>query len=324
MFIIKYIYRHYFFNDISFEKVAFGYGFELVATYELQNIGVQWSNFNSNPYVMRNSFSMMTICLIMLLDAVIYMILAWYIETVWPGEYGISRPWYFMFTLSYWTGEKSKPFKTSGRFSFFNFNWLYDSKQKIILEEEKLSENLLTTNNESVEEIENENDLVPGVVINKLNKVYTRGNNHALKGLSVKFYQNEITAFLGHNGAGKSTTMHILTGLYRPTTGSAHINGLSISESMNKIRKSLGFVPQHNILFPLMSVSEHLWFYARLKGMARADTLDETEKMLKDTGLEVKRDEPSKNLSGGMQRKLSGKFFRYKWIVSTKNRNYIS
>lgn len=255
---------------------------------------------------MRNSFSMMTICLIMLLDAVIYMVLAWYIETVWPGEYGISRPWYFMFTISYWTGEKNtKLFKKSDRFSFFN--WLYDTKQKIILEEEKLEENLLT-NNESVEVIENENDLVAGIVIDKLNKVYTRGNNHALKGLSVKFYQNEITAFLGHNGAGKSTTMHILTGLYRPTTGTAHINGLSISQSMNKIRKSLGFVPQHNILFPLMSVSEHLWFYARLKGMARTDTLDEMERMLKDTGLVSKRDEPSKNLSGGMQRKLSGKF----------------
>ena len=271
-----------------------------MATYELQNIGVQWSNFNSNPYVMRNSFSMMTICLIMLLDAVIYMILAWYIETVWPGEYGISRPWYFLFTPSYWgMGVKNK--RSAGN----KTSWFYDTKQKIILDEEKLEEKNLV-NNDSVEEIENESLLVPGIEIKKLNKVYSRGNNHALKGLSVKFYQNEITAFLGHNGAGKSTTMHILTGLYRPTTGTAYINGLSITDSMNKIRKSLGFVPQHNILFPLMTVSEHLWFYARLKGLPRSDTLDETEKMLQDTGLEAKRNEPSKNLSGGMQRKLSG------------------
>ena len=90
--------------------------------------------------------------------------------------------------------------------------------------------------------------------------------------------------------------MHILTGLYRPTTGDATINGLSINKSMNKIRKSLGFVPQHNILFPLMSVEEHLWFYARLKGLDRESTLNEMEQMLNDTGLESKRNEPSKNL----------------------------
>jgi len=282
--------------------VAFGYGFELVATFELQNIGVQWSNFYSSPYAMRNSFSMSTICLIMLFDAVVYMFLAFYIETVWPGEYGIARPWYFLFSLSYWFETSNSKSKRSSWFK----NCFYDSKEKIILdEEEKLKKEDEIITNDSIENIENESDLQAGIEINKLNKVYTRGNNHALKGLSVKFYQNEITAFLGHNGAGKSTTMHILTGLYRPTTGDATINGLSINKSMNKIRKSLGFVPQHNILFPLMSVEEHLWFYARLKGLDRESTLNETEQMLNDTGLESKRNEPSKNLSGGMKRKLS-------------------
>lgn len=295
---------HKFLASMS-STVAFGYGFEIIATFELQNIGAQWSNFNSSPYSMRNSFSMGTICLIMLFDACVYMFLAWYIETVAPGEFGIPKPWYFLFTTSYWTGNYVKVDKKSFINKIFK-NWFYDSKEKIILEEEKIHESLLNQLDNSVELIENESDLTAGIEINKLNKVYTRGNNHALKGLTLKFYQNEITAFLGHNGAGKSTTMHLLTGLYRPTTGSAFINGLSISDSMNQIRKSLGFVPQHNILFPLMSVQEHLWFYARLKGLDKQSTLDETERMLADTGLENKRHEESKNLSGGMQRKLSG------------------
>lgn len=175
-----------------------------------------------------------------------------------------------------------------------------NSKQRIILEEEaKKSE----TPSDSIENVDN--SLKVGIEIEKLNKVFSRGNNHALKGLSLKFYQNEITAFLGHNGAGKSTTMHILTGLYMPTTGTAKINGLSITKTMTEIRKSLGFVPQHNILFDLMTVREHIWFYSRLKGLDNLSALDEMKQMLHDTGLEPKRNELSKNLSGGMQRKLS-------------------
>lgn len=132
---------------------------------------------------------------------------------------------------------------------------------------------------------DNQEESTSGIRINKLHKVYSRGNNHALKGLSVNFYENEISAFLGHNGAGKSTTMHLLTGLYKPTSGTAKINNLDITHSMDVIRKSLGFVPQHNVLFPGMTVKEHLWFYARLKGLATDLTKTEIEKMLEDTGL---------------------------------------
>jgi ABC-type multidrug transport system ATPase subunit len=106
-------------------------------------------------------------------------------------------------------------------------------------------------------------------------------------------------------GAGKSTTMHILTGLYSSTVGTATINGLDIATDMNKIRRSLGFVPQHNVLFDDMSVIDHLWFYARLKGLPSQATMKEIEKLLFDTGLQHKRHECARNLSGGMQRKLS-------------------
>ena len=99
--------------------------------------------------------------------------------------------------------------------------------------------------------------------------------------------------------------MHLLIGLYKPTVGTAFINGLGITDSMDTIRKSLGFVPQHNVLFDNMTVKEHLWFYARLKGLGRNATKQESEKMLDDTGLRNKRNDLTRNLSGGMQRKLS-------------------
>ena len=138
-----------------------------------------------------------------------------------------------------------------------------------------------------------------------MHKVYSRGHTHALKGLSVRFNRDEISAFLGHNGAGKSTTMHILTGLYTPTKGTARIDGLDIRTHMNDIRHSLGFVPQHNVLFSNLTVREHLWFYARIKGLSSKQCRDETRKLLEDTGLTDKRDERAKSLSGGMKRKLS-------------------
>lgn len=162
----------------------------------------------------------------------------------------------------------------------------FDSKQKIIQEEEAREAAQRQKESESVEKpIDfDQLEMRAGIRIDRLHKVYSRGNNHALKGLSVNFYENEISAFLGHNGAGKSTTMHLLTGLYKPTSGSAKINGLDISQSMDEIRKSLGFVPQHNVLFPGMTVREHLWFYARLKGLGKDSTKKEIEKMLEDTG----------------------------------------
>jgi len=80
-------------------------------------------------------------------------------------------------------------------------------------------------------------------------------------------YQYQVTALLGHNGAGKSTTMSILTGLFPPTSGTAVVNGYDIRTDIECVRMFLGICPQHDVLFDLMTVQEHMWFYARLKGM---------------------------------------------------------
>jgi ABC-type multidrug transport system ATPase subunit len=99
-----------------------------------------------------------------------------------------------------------------------------------------------------------------GIEIKNLSKFYK--NKMALKNLSVTFYRNTITAFLGRNGAGKSTTWSILTGLLPPSTGTAFIDGHDILTDIKFIRKRLGFVPQHNILFDRLTVKEHLEFFS--------------------------------------------------------------
>ena len=91
------------------------------------------------------------------------------------------------------------------------------------------------------------------------NKTYVE--RRAVDNLSFDAYQGQITGLLGHNGAGKTTTMSVLAGLFPPTSGTALINGLDINTNMDDIRKHLGICPQHNVLWDMLTVTEHLWYF---------------------------------------------------------------
>lgn len=94
----------------------------------------------------------------------------------------------------------------------------------------------------------------------------------------MKLFESQVTALLGHNGAGKSTTMSILTGLFPPTSGTAVVYGHDIKTDIEGVRKSLGLCPQHNVLFDQLTVEEHMWFYGRLKGMGKDEIRKEIER----------------------------------------------
>uniref|UniRef100_A0A7N6FL20 P-type phospholipid transporter n=1 Tax=Anabas testudineus TaxID=64144 RepID=A0A7N6FL20_ANATE len=244
-------------------QVAFGFGTEYLSRYEEQGLGLQWNNIQTSP-LEGDEFSFLTSICMMGLDTLLYAVLAWYLDNVFPGQYGIGRPFYFPLLPCYWLNTVAP--------SFF--------------EAEPA-------------------DLVKGVCIQNLVKVFSSCSRPAVDGLSISFYESQITAFLGHNGAGKTTTMSILTGMFPPTSGTATIYGKDIRTDMDTIRLSLGMCPQHNILFQHMSVAEHILFYSLLKGRPIAEAEEEVENMLQDLGLPHKRDELIQNLSGGMQRKLS-------------------
>uniref|UniRef100_A0A4W6D283 P-type phospholipid transporter n=1 Tax=Lates calcarifer TaxID=8187 RepID=A0A4W6D283_LATCA len=264
--------------------VAFGFGCEYFALFEEQGVGIQWSNLLASP-LEEDSYNLTTSICLMLFDAVLYGVMTWYIEAVFPGQYGIPRPWYFPFTRTYWCGEKenkniSTPLSKKGNAEGTNPN------HSVCIEEEP-------------------GHIDPGVYIENLVKVYSHGNKLAVDGLSLRFYEGQITSFLGHNGAGKTTTMSILTGLFPPTSGTAYILGKDIRTELSTIRQNLGVCPQHNVLFSMLTVEEHIWFYARLKGLPEEKVKAEMEQIVNDVGLPHKRKSRTSTLSGGMQRKLS-------------------
>ncbi|KAL9951119.1 hypothetical protein ACROYT_G043723 [Oculina patagonica] len=285
---------------------SFGVCCSYLARYEEQGVGAQWSNMFSSP-VEGDGFSLGYAMGMMMIDAVIYGILTWYIEAVLPGQYGIPRPWYFPFQKSYWfevankkvlevdaSGNERRSSQSAGRGAVSYRSWTTGMDEVAFQDFER---GCVT---------EKEPTHLPlGCSIKNLVKIYKDGNKLAVDGLNLNLYQGQITSFLGHNGAGKTTTMSVLTGLFPPTSGTAIINGHDIRKDIDLVRKSLGICPQYNVLFGNLTVSEHLWFYASLKGMAKSDIPDEIERFLKDVGLENKRDELASCLSGGMKRKLS-------------------
>uniref|UniRef100_A0A4W3HE36 ATP-binding cassette sub-family A member 1-like n=1 Tax=Callorhinchus milii TaxID=7868 RepID=A0A4W3HE36_CALMI len=258
--------------------VAFSFGCENFSFYEVQGIGIQWSNINISAQE-GNRFSFLVSMLMMLLDAFIYWLLVLYIEAVFPGQYGIPKPWYFLVTKSYWCGSSSQ------------------NKEELTFQGKQDEDNVF---------IEPQpHNLKLGISIQNLVKIYKTGKKIAVDGLSVNFYEGQITSFLGHNGAGKTTTMSILTGLFPPSSGTAFIYGSDIRTAIDSIRKDIGFCPQYNVLFDQLTVEEHIYFYACLKECSSKEVEEEIDRMINDVGLPNKRKDLVKNLSGGMQRKLS-------------------
>nr|XP_045238869.1 retinal-specific phospholipid-transporting ATPase ABCA4 isoform X1 [Macaca fascicularis] len=272
--------------------VAFGFGTEYLVRFEEQGLGLQWSNIGNSP-TEGDEFSFLMSMQMMLLDAAVYGLLAWYLDQVFPGDYGTPLPWYFLLQESYWLGGEG-----------------CSTREERALEKTEP----LTEETEDPEHPEGIHDSfferehpgwVPGVCVKNLVKIFEPYGRPAVDRLNITFYENQITAFLGHNGAGKTTTLSILTGLLPPTSGTVLVGGRDIETSLDAIRQSLGMCPQHNILFHHLTVAEHILFYAQLKGKSWEEAQLEMEAMLEDTGLHHKRNEEAQDLSGGMQRKLS-------------------
>eukprot|EP01135_Chromosphaera_perkinsii_P003932 Nk52_evm33s262 gene=Nk52_evmTU33s262 len=238
--------------------------------------GVTFDNWNSN--VVQDEFTFRDVIMMQFIDFALYTLLAWYISVVFPGAYGVPKPFYFFITPSYWCSTGAH------------------GKQSDCLDPSNITVNADTCEKEPA-------DMKVGVQIRNLRKQF--GKLNAVDDLSLNMYEGQITSFLGHNGAGKTTTMNMLTGLYPCSGGDAIVNGYSIRDNIDGVRSSLGLCPQHDVLFGGLTVEEHLWFFCSLKNVPRDEIPMKINEMLVDTNLVPKRYMPVSALSGGMKRKLS-------------------
>ena len=94
------------------------------------------------------------------------------------------------------------------------------------------------------------------VSVNSVSKLY--GSQKALDSVSFSINPSEVVGFLGPNGAGKSTMMKIITGYLKPTEGSVSVCGYDVAEQASEVQKLIGYLPEHNPLYPDMYVREYL------------------------------------------------------------------
>ncbi|KAF4528687.1 hypothetical protein B566_EDAN015499 [Ephemera danica] len=258
-----------------FPNTALYFMLIIILDFEVKDVGAQWWNFLESSTGAANDVSMADVALMLTISTILCSLLTWYIGCIAPGEFGVARPWYFLFTATYW-------------------KWDTDEDQGMNFER-PLSKDF--------------NEPVVGVFIRDLSKTYEGGLGKlpikAVRGLSLDLYKGEVTALLGHNGAGKTTTMSILTGMIAPSGGAVTVLGHNLATELSTVRNSLGLCPQHNMLFKDLTVREHLIFFAMMKGNSYEAAITEAQELVEQVKLKEKWNEIATHLSGGMKRKLA-------------------
>ena len=127
----------------------------------------------------------------------------------------------------------------------------------------------------------------------------------AVDALNLAIEQGELFALLGVNGAGKSTTIKMLSCLTKPTAGDATIMGYSILSDPIKVKQQINVSPQETAIAPNLTVRENLELIARVYGADKKRAVHEAKKSIASFGLIEIAEDKAKTLSGGWQRRLS-------------------
>ncbi|MGD8569019.1 MAG: ABC transporter ATP-binding protein [Gammaproteobacteria bacterium] len=121
------------------------------------------------------------------------------------------------------------------------------------------------------------------ITIEELSRAY--GDFKAVNNISFKVEKGEIVGLLGHNGAGKTTIMKMLSGYLEPSAGRIEIDGLDIARDRTAIQKQLGYLPESLPVYPELNVADYLDYAANLKGLTDEKARDEIRRAIKATDI---------------------------------------
>src|SRR5215510_1904098 len=111
----------------------------------------------------------------------------------------------------------------------------------------------------------------PQIELRRLHRVFDQ--THAVNDVSFEVKAGEVFGYIGPNGAGKTTSMRILATLDEPTAGDAFVDGFSVVDDPDRVRRRLGFMPDYFGTYQNVNVREYLDFFARSSGLVGHDRL---------------------------------------------------
>src|SRR3954453_409897 len=142
----------------------------------------------------------------------------------------------------------------------------------------------------------------PQIELRRLNRVFD--DTHAVKDVSFEVYAGEVFGYIGPNGAGKTTSMRILATLDEPTSGDAFVDGFSVVEDPDRVRRRVGFMPDYFGTYQNVNVYEYLDFFARAYGLAGKERINAIGEVMEFTRLDSLAHKPIDGLSKGMKQRL--------------------
>ena len=142
--------------------------------------------------------------------------------------------------------------------------------------------------------------------LNKTFKAEQKGLDdvRALQGINMQIKAGQLTALVGPDGAGKTTFLRLIAGLYEPTTGSLKVLGMDVAKDPQSVQDRISYMPQKFGLYEDLSIQENLDLYADLHGVPMDVRKERFARLLKITDLARFTERPAGKLSGGMKQKL--------------------
>jgi ABC-2 type transport system ATP-binding protein len=140
------------------------------------------------------------------------------------------------------------------------------------------------------------------IVVAELTRSY--GDFKAVDSVSFSIGHGEIVGLLGHNGAGKTTIMKMLTGYLEPSAGSIHVDGLDIASHRREVQHKIGYLPENCPLYLEMTVIDFLEYQAGLHGVAEHDRLSAVHDAIERTELSSKATQTMAVLSRGYRQRV--------------------